>query len=194
MTVTAMTVALKTVACCVVCFLLCSQCARAQTLYDLLRRGGRVEHAVFPIYSQSDRQLCTVVNVDRVYLDYQRKGFFHIGLLPVGTLQGVTFEVRQSDTAAGTLAQLQHWLGGGSSRMELRQVKFVFQTNSLEAGRIQIRSHDQWNLLDGVRSFSGGNEAHADRAILQVSGERSGQVILETQPPTTNVFLGLKLN
>jgi hypothetical protein len=165
---------------------------QAGTVMDLLKPGCTVRHAVFPFYSQPERKLSTVVHVERAYLDYERKGFFHIGFLPVGALEGVTIEVRDTRSPGDAFQQVQRWLGAGSGRrVELRQVKFLFSTNSLEAGKVQCRDGDRWELLDGVRLVCGGNETRARRATFQVSGRDAGQVVLEEEPQLTNSFLGL---
>ncbi|MGA2747791.1 MAG: hypothetical protein ABSG59_03365 [Verrucomicrobiota bacterium] len=193
MTVAKMILALKTIVCGAACLLFAQ--GQAQTLAELLQNGYSLQHAVIPLYSETDRQLSTVVHVDKAFLDYQRKGFFRIGILPMGALEGVTFEVRNAASAPRTLHQLGRWLGGGDgSRVELRQVKFLYQTNSLEAGRVQVRSADRWDLFDGVRMVCGGAERRASRATLEISGQRAGQVVLDAAPDSTNAFLGLNLN
>ena len=164
---------------------------RAETVMDILKPGCTVRHAVFPFYSEPDRKLSTVVTVEKAYLDHQRKGFFHIGILPVGALEGVTIEIRDTRRATDAFQQVQRWLGAGSGRrVELRRVKFVFSTNSLEAGTALCRAGDRWELLDGVRLVSGGNERRAQRAALQVAGREAGQVVLEDTPEVANIFPG----
>lgn len=166
---------------------------QADTVMDILKPGCTVRNAVFPFYSQPERKLSTVVHVEKAYLDYERKGFFHIGVLPVGALEGVTIEVRDTRSAGEAFQQMQRWLGAGSGRrVELRQVKFLFSTNSLEAGKVQCRAGDRWELLDGVRLVCGGNEARARRATLQISGQDAGQVVLEETPELTYSFPGLR--
>jgi hypothetical protein len=159
---------------------------------DILKPGCTVRHAVFPFYSQPERKLSTVVHVEKAYLDYERKGLFHIGILPVGALEGVTIEIRDTRSAGDAFQQMQRWLsGGGGRRVELRQVKFLFSTNSLEAGKVQCRAGNRWELLDGVRLVCSGNELHAERATFQVCGQETGQVVLEERPQVTHNFLGL---
>ena len=158
---------------------------------DLLTPGHTVQHTVFPIYRQPDLKLSAVVQVQKAYLDHQRNGFFHIGLLPVGALEGVTIEFHDASSAGDSFQQMQRWLGAGNGRrVELRQVKFLFSTNRLEAGAVQCRAGDRWELLGGVRLVSGGHETRAQRATLEISGPDAGRVVLEQKPPMTNSFLG----
>jgi hypothetical protein len=165
---------------------------RAETVMDILTPGRTVHHAIFPFYHQPDLKLSTVIQIEKGYLDHQRNGFFHIGLLPVGALEGVTIEVHDSGSAAESFQQMQRWLGvGGGRRVELRQAKFLFSTNTLEAGTVQCRDNSHWVLLDGVRLVSGGHETCARRGTFQISGPDAGQVVLEQTPQMTNNFLGL---
>jgi hypothetical protein len=164
----------------------------AETVLDFLTPGCTVRHAVFPFYSQPDLKLSSVVQVEKAYLDYQRNGFFHIGFLPVGALEGVTIELHDTTSAADSFHQMQHWLGvGGGRRVEMRQVKFLFSTNTLEAGVVQCRDGNHWELLGGVRLVSSGHETRAQRATLQISGQDTGRVVLGLAPQITNSFLGL---
>jgi len=164
----------------------------AGTVMDILTPGRTVRHAIFPFYHQPDLKLSSVVQIEKAYLDHQQNGFFHIGFLPVGALEGVTIEIHDTGSAAESFQQMQRWLGaGGGRRVELRQVKFLFSTNTLEAGIVQCRDGNHWVLLDGVRLVSGGHETLAPRATLQISGRDTGQVVLEQTPQMTNSFLGL---
>src|SRR5580700_7578561 len=126
----------QTMACAVLCLAFLS--GRAETVMDFLKPGCTVRHAVFPFYHHPDLKLSTVVQVEKAYLDYQRKGFFHLGIMPVGALEGVTIDFRDAGSAADTFEQMQRWLGaGGGRRVEMRQVKFLFSTNTLEAAKVQ---------------------------------------------------------
>jgi hypothetical protein len=159
---------------------------------DLLRQGFAVRHAVIPLYSEPDRTLSTVLRIDRCGVDYQRKGFFRIGVLPVQVLEGVTFELQDPASAPASLERVRRWFGD-ESRVELRNVKFVFRTNTLEAARVHFGAGQQWQLLDGVRLVCGGKETRTARATFRVSSGQDGQVILETAPRSTNTFLSCSL-
>jgi hypothetical protein len=157
----------------------------------LLLTGHAWPHAAIPLYTEeTPRQLAAVVRVEREHVDYERKGFFHIGLLPILALEDVTFEARAPGGPAASLACLRRWLGSPpGKRLELRRVKFLFGPgNSLEAALARCLAEDHWELRDGVRFLSGGQEVQATRGILLMTGPRAGQVILETVPRSTNSF------
>jgi hypothetical protein len=135
-----------------------------------------------------------VVRLDRVYTDYQSKGFFRIGLLPIGVMEGVTFQLRHPDSVTNALAQMHQWLGAGAAkRLELRRVKFLVPAPvnaRLESGRAQVAPGGKLELFDGVSFASGTNQMRAARGVLQITGEQAGQLVMETAPPWTNNLFG----
>lgn len=165
--------------------------ADGQSVCDLLQQGVSLQGAVVPLYPAGAAQPVAVVRVDRAYLDYQRRGFFRIGLLPVGVLEGVTVEVRDTSSPSASLACLRRWLGTkDGQKIEMRRVKFILSaTNHLDAGLAKCAAGDHWELLKGVECTVGATEVRAPRATLQTTGPRAGQVIFETVPPSTNSFL-----
>ncbi len=179
--------AVKTFAC-LLCFFLMK--AGAQTVSELLRQGVSVQRAVVPLYTTGSFKLSAVVRVDRAYMDYQRKGFFRIGLLPIGVLDGVTYEARDLSSPAASLASLRRWLGPDAAKyVELRRVTLLLSpANRLEAGALRCLADGRWELRNGVRFVSGANDLRAPSATLQLTGSRVGQLILQTTPPTTNTL------
>jgi len=165
--------------------------ARGQAVADLLQRGWSMQNADIPIFTQPEKNLSAMVHVDKAYTDYVKKGFFHIGAMPVAVLEGVTFEARDPAPAAQNLACLASWLGvDNGNRVELRRVKLIASPgSSLEGERMVFAGPDQWELVGGVRLVSGTNEVRAERATLRVAGPRAGEVILQTTPLSTNIFL-----
>jgi hypothetical protein len=175
------------------CFLLTK--AGAQGVADLLQQGVSVQRAVIPLYPTNSVKLSAIVRVDRVFMDYQHKGFFRIGLLPIGVLDGVTFESKDTADPLASLACLQHWLATKTGqRIEMRRAKFLLSPNyRVEAGLAKCVAADHWDLLKGVRLVTSAGEIRASRATLELTGPRSGQVILETSPRSTNTFLASAL-
>jgi hypothetical protein len=170
--------------------------AGAQGVADLLQQGLSVQRAVVPLYPTNSFKLSAIVRVDRAYMDYQHKGFFRIGLLPIGVLDGVTFEAQDKADPLASLACVRRWLTTKTGqRIEMRRVKFLFSpTTRVEAGLARCVAEDHWDLLSGVRFFSGAGEIRASRATLEMTGPRSGQVILETTPRSTNTLLASALD
>jgi hypothetical protein len=164
--------------------------AFAQSAGDIFAGRVKMEHAVFSLYSGTEQEPALLVRLDKVYTDYQRKGFFRIGTLPVGIMEGVTFELERPALLTNSLAELHRWLGPqGSSRLELRRVTFVVSSplsSRLETGRARVATEGRLELLDGVTFVSGTNQMSAPHGTLQIQGENAGQLILEGKRSWTN--------
>jgi hypothetical protein len=169
--------------------------ADGQSISDLLQQGVSVQHAVVPLYMTGSFKASAVVRVDRAFMDYEHRGFFRIGLFPIGVLDGVTFDTQETANPAGSLACVRRWLGTkAGQRIEMRRVKFLLSpTNHLEAGLARSLGKDRWELLNGVRLFSGASEVHAPRAMLEMAGVEGGRLILDTVPRSTFPFLASAL-
>jgi len=169
--------------------LVCSH-AGGQSAADLLAGGCSAKGSVIHLYSGSRAAPATVVHLDKAYKDYESKGFFRIGVLPIGVMDGITFELHDPDAVTNSLARLHQWLGPkGARRLELRRVSFLVSapvTNRLDMGRAQVVADGKLALLDGVSFVSGTNQIQAPHGMLQVSGAQAGQLVLETTPPWTN--------
>jgi len=170
----------------------CEACA--QSAAGILAGGFRLRGGVIGLYSGTETEPATVVRLDRAYTDYERKGFFRIGILPIGVMEGVTFELQHPESVTNGLAQLHQWLEArAASRLELRRVSFLVSapvTNRLETGRVRPAADGKLALLDGVSFVSGTNQMQAARGVLQITGAQAGQLVLATTPPWTNNLLG----
>lgn len=164
--------------------------AKGQFASDLLSGRMKARGVVTALYTGAEQTPSMIVRADSIFIDYERKGFFRIGVLPLGVMEGVTFEVCRPELVTNSLVQLHDWIGSqAAKRFEFRKVSFLTlagSTNRLESGRARIVSDGKWELLDGVRFRSGTNQFEAPRATLQVAGEKTGQIIMATTPPLTN--------
>lgn len=169
----------------VLCF--ASTQADNQNVLDLLQAGVSFHHATLPLYSGAPLKLYAIVRVDRAYTDYERKGFFRIGLLPVGVLDGVTYKVSDPTVEGGGVAPLCQWLNSSSARhVEMRRFTLVLSpTNRLEAGVLRWLPNGSCELRDNVLFASNGRELRVSRATLTVAGQHAGELTLQTTPPTT---------
>lgn len=164
--------------------------AKGQFVSDLLSGRMKARGVVVPFFAGQEQTPSMIMRADRIYTDYERKGFFRIGILPIGVMEGVTFEILHPESATNSLAQLHRWLGPqAAKRLEFRKVNFLpfaGSTNHLASGRVRFVPGGRWELLDGVHLFSGTNQVEARHATLQVAGKQTGQLIMATDPPFTN--------
>jgi hypothetical protein len=65
--------------------------ASGQPVADLLADGFHLKGAVISLYSGADGGPATVVRFEQAYRDYESKGFFRIGILPIAVVEGVKF-------------------------------------------------------------------------------------------------------
>ena len=174
------------------CFAFCHACA--QSAADLLAGGLRLKGGVIHWYRGIEAEPATVARLEKVYTDYESRGFFRIGVLPIGVMEGVTFELQHPDSVTNSLAQVHQWLGQkGARRLELRRVSFLMQapvTNRLETGSARFAADGRLALFGGVNFLFGTNQMRAARGVLQVTGAQAEQLILETTPPWTNSIFG----
>src|ERR1051325_4970108 len=149
--------------------------AHGQLAEDLVTGQVKVRNAAIYLSLADAHGPATVVRVADVYRDFATKGFFRIGVLPVGVLQGVTFEIGQSSQLTNALARIHKWLGKNNARrIELRHVRFVIGSGSpgrLEAGRGRVAADGVWELFDGVKYASETSHFETSRAVLHLTGE-----------------------
>ena len=167
--------------------------AQAQSVSDLLSARSSARGVVTTFYQGTEQPPSLVVRIEGVYTDYQRKGFFRIGLLPVGVLEGVVLELNHLEYWTNSMAQLHRWLESRSVKtMEMRRLTLLMPagvTNRLESVRARVGAGGKLHLFDGVSFVSGTNHLRAARGTLQLTGARAGELVLETLPPCTNSLL-----
>lgn len=134
---------------------------------------------VVPYYHGQPPRLGVMFHVDRVFTDYQRKGFLRIGLLPFLVAEGVTVDVRDPAVMEESLGSLRKWAETGDRKKlgELRGVRFTFPASlnrSLEAGKVRLADHGDWALENGVKLQLGEATVSTGSASLRVAGPDAG--------------------
>lgn len=179
------------------CLCVCVSLSEAGSSLQLFSSGGQfqAQGVSVPFYVGVATEPAAVAYVASMHTDYERKGFFRIGLLPVGILEGVTLEIRNPQRTAEALEQMRLWAkSSGARRIELRQVKFRMTGAagvSLEAGRAWFRPDNRLEFSEGVRLEQGTNRIHAAHATLEILGTNSGRLVLDSiRPLTNNLFAG----
>lgn len=144
-----------------------------------------IRDVTIPYYSRGGSSPAAVVRIKRLFTDYQRRGFFRIGLLPMLVAEGVRIEILQPEETLAALQGAQKWLHSRAARkgLEWRDVQFHFQTEAaprLEATRLQLSDDGAWRLTDGVVFRLGTNEWRQLEAILQVTGPKAGELLMRS--------------
>lgn len=156
--------------------------------------NSKAEKVAASFYFGKERTPSLVIRANRIYTDYERKGFYRIGLLPLQVLEDVTIEVRRSDFVIGNSDQLTKWFTTrAATRTEIRN--FTILTGTEEQTRLtsslaRITSQGDCDLFGLVRLHSGTNITTASHATLKLGGPQIGELILLTSTPRTNQLFG----
>ena len=161
----------------------------SQFMPGLVRQDTIASNVVCTVYDPGDVNPCLRVQAGECFTDYQRKGFFRIGALPVGVLQDLKIRVIQSGPVTNRLARLGDWLSAqAAQRLEFRGLEIQVATgdcsNTLECGSGRIRRDGRWELTTKVRFYSATNLWEAERGVLQVAGQDGGSLALLGNPPS----------
>jgi hypothetical protein len=160
---------------------------------DVLSVKGLVLPVYAPRASGSNGPMA-VVRIERFSTDYQRKGFFRIGLLPMLVADGVVFEIFDPTSAATALEKARFQIKAlcGTGVFELRRVRFLFQSTpdrQLEAKRIRFDENGVWEI-EGLEYRDQNRRWQAGKAMLVATGGRAGELRFEadSRPRILNIF------
>jgi hypothetical protein len=151
--------------------------------------GLEVSNGMCLLYCGEGQRPAAMVRVSAVKRDYETRGFFRLGVLPLEVAQGVVIEVYDRHSVAKCLSQCKRVLfGRGAKRTEVRQLELLVvgtTTNRVTCARARLESPEQWVLLGAVTVESGRGSIVAERGHLHVTGERAGELNLDLSPPRT---------
>lgn len=138
-----------------------------------------------PLYAADQTTLAAVVRVAVARKDYQRRGFYRIGLLPVLVLEDVTIEVSREREFQQVLVLFEEQLRrlGRGQTIELRRTVFSFLDEAqprLRADSGRLQPDGQWRLQGNVQFTAGKECIRAVRAWLTPVGPEAGLLRLQT--------------
>lgn len=141
--------------------------------------GARdVTLATYRPYSTS---LVTQVHAGRIFTDYERHGFFRIGLLPLLVVENIQIQINSASSLTNTLSMLGDWNKptAGVKRLELRNLEIT----SLDGKTPLLRAANARMGKDGALELSNASVFSADgqpitipKATLQISGALAGRL------------------
>jgi len=152
----------------------------------LLESHGQIKHLVVPIYLRYEPEPTAVLRADRIYSDYQRKGFFRIGALPLLVIEGLKVELRDPARLSPALAKAStHLAVSKESRkaVEARGFLLTFpfkETAQVCARSARIESGDAWQLTEGSLEGIGPAALRFSSASLTVRGPDAGRLSCDT--------------
>lgn len=152
------------------------------------RSGTEAAGVVMPIYLSTTNitgsinlQAAAVIRIDSIKQDFQRRGFFRIGVLPLVALDGFTIEIIDTNRTAEALMKAHHKLKHfikSASEIEARHVAVVFggqQQATISAQELRFGNDQSWQLEQGIVA-QGGQRRHFDTAVFHLAGKDAGQI------------------
>ncbi len=177
----------------IICWLMLLACAAYSKPLGI---DPTLSNTVVPIYAHGESQPLAVVRIQSIGRDFETKGFFRIGVLPIAVGKGVRVELLNGSRMQEALGLMGEWKLSKKEgkRFELRNLSLSLDSGGvavLQARRARPGTVGQWELVDCV--LRGGNfQMQARAAVLQLTGENAGFVTWTTRGKTQSINL-LKL-
>ncbi len=163
-----------------------------QSASDLLYGRLKANGIITAFYDGSNSTPAIVFRANKLYTDYERVGFFRIGVLPIVVIEDLTIELQRPEYITGIITNMHSWIGEqAANHLEIRKIKILVTngtTNYLQSGKAKFLSDYSCEFLDGVHVCVGNIQISAPSAKLQSSDKEQGMIIFDTYLPTTNNF------
>lgn len=134
------------------------------------------------------------VHAARLYMDYERHGFFRIGLLPLPIAENVQIKVRSADCLAGVLSGLNF---GNEASLAARRFEFRnLEIKSLDekqpclsAGFARIGRDGAFELSNVSITDATGGQTFVPKATLQAANPSAGWISWKSGNQPQGFFL-----
>ena len=143
--------------------------------------GSSAKSLTFSVYNPKDLSPEMVIHADGIFTDYERRGFFRIGLMPVLVADNVRIEVQSVEGLTNILSALHSWIrpGAGAQRLNLKHLEIAVRGETqpcLRAAAGQIGSEGAIQLTSVSASDGSGHQMFMPSAALQLTGPAGGQL------------------
>ena len=134
------------------------------------------------------------IHVDRMFVEYERRGFFRIGLLPIPVAENVQIQIRAADCLTNALFVSHVWNQPpvGARRLELRHLEIkMFGEKQPRLSAAVGRVGQDGNLeLSDVSIFNAtGQQMSISIAALQATGSSAGWLRWNSDGHPQEIFL-----
>jgi hypothetical protein len=152
----------------------------------LLNSHMRITKAVMPEYLDFGSKPAAIFRADQIYEDYQRRGFFRIGVLPMVVLEGLSLELCDTNQLSVALTRTSTHFGSkgkASNAVEGRNFSLSFsgQKNAvIHAQIVRLESGTEWRLQEGTVDQPGAASISFRRATLTIVGPKAGELACAT--------------
>ncbi|SPE60038.1 exported hypothetical protein [Verrucomicrobia bacterium] len=151
-----------------------------------LDSGIEVRKAVVPVYLNFEPEPAAILRADRIFSDYQRKGLFRIGVLPVLVLDGLIVELRDAARLTNALSEMSAQFAlrpGAKKAVEGRRFTLFFaakEDGRISAKLVRLESASEWRLKDGTVQQPGVAPLVYSEGTLTVAGAQAGEFFCQT--------------
>jgi hypothetical protein len=155
----------------------------------------QMRDAVIAVYPDSAPEPAAMIRAGRVFSDYQTRGFFRIGALPLVVLDKLSIELREPERLSKALSQMgEKFAIRGDTRKAVEGREFCLwftarKDAQLRAHRVRLEGGTTWRLFDGVIQQPESGAVPFRQATLTVAGPNVGELAYETARGTVRVHL-----
>ena len=141
--------------------------------------GTTANEVTLSEYDSKDLSLVFQVHAARIFTDYERRGFFRIGLLPIPVVEDIQIQIQSADCLTNALFALRSWNqpSVGVRRLELRNLEiklFGEKQSRLRAVTARVGQNDTVELSTVSVIGIAGQQASIPKATLQIAGSSAG--------------------
>lgn len=141
--------------------------------------GATANEITLSEYGSKDLSLVFQVHAARIFTDYERRGFFRIGLLPIPVAEDVQVQIQSADCLTNALFALRSWNqpSVGVRRLELRNLEiklFGEKQSRLRAVTARVGQNGTVELSTVSVFGIAGQQASIPKATLQIAGSSAG--------------------
>lgn len=146
------------------------------------------------LYPENGVNPLAVIQVGHLYVDYERRGFFRIGLLPIPVAENVQIRIESADCLTNAILTLRSWNqpSVGARRFALRNIDIGLLDDKqprLSAASAHIGPDGTLELTKVSLFNASGQPKSIPKAILQVSGSAAGWLRWNVDGQPQNAFL-----
>jgi len=149
---------------------------------SFLNSSARATKVTMSIYPEVGLTPLATFRAEQIHGDYQKRGFFRIGVLPMVVLEELSLELRDTNQLSAALTRANIHFGSRNKSSEVLEgrnfsLSFTGQTNGvLHARTIQLGSRAEWVLHEGTISQRDMPPIPFRRATLTIAGPKAGEL------------------
>jgi hypothetical protein len=132
------------------------------------------------------------IHATRIFTDYERHGFFRIGVLPVSVVENAHIEIQSVESLTNALLALHEWTRAAAARRsEIRHIEIALGNEPqprLTASRARVADNGMLELSNVLVAGPNGEEISAACGVLQVAGNVAGRLSLNINGRPEELF------